>query len=91
MQNKNISIKKNFVWHTIETVSAVLFPLIAFPYASRVIMADGIGQVQFYKSILNYVILLTSLGIPMYGILEIARVRDDAEKLWRARRRKSCC
>lgn len=44
-------------------------------------MADGIGQVQFYKSVLNYVILLTSLGIPMYGIREIARVRDDAGKL----------
>ena len=79
----HISVKKNFVWHTVETVSAVLFPLIAFPYASRVIMADGIGQVQFYKSILNYVILLTSLGIPMYGIREIARVRDDAATMAR--------
>ena len=61
----------------------MVFPLVAFPYASRVILADGIGQVQFYKSILNYVILLTSLGIPMYGIREIARVRDDAAEMAR--------
>ena len=81
--HQQVSITHNFVWHTVETVSAVLFPLIAFPYASRVIMADGIGQVQFYKSIINYVVLLTSLGIPMYGIREIARVRDNTIEMAR--------
>lgn len=60
----------------IGTVSGFLFPMITFPYVSRVIMAEGIGQVQFYISIINYVVLLTSLGIPLYAIREIARVRD---------------
>ncbi len=61
----------------IGTVSGFLFPMITFPYVSRVIMADGIGQVQFYTSIINYVVLLTSLGIPLYATREIARVRDN--------------
>lgn len=77
------SLKKNFVFNLINTVSALLFPLITFPYASRILMADGIGQVQFYHSIINYIVLLSSLGIPLYGIKEIARVRDNTEELSR--------
>lgn len=71
------SIGVNFIFNIINSVSSLLFPLIAFSYASRIIMADGIGEVQFFQSIINYIILLTSLGIPLYGIREIARVRDD--------------
>lgn len=77
------SIKKNFVFNLINTVSALVFPLITFPYASRILMADGIGQVQFFQSIINYVVLLTSIGIPLYGIKEIARARDNKEELSR--------
>lgn len=67
----------------IGTVSGFLFPMITFPYVSRVIMAEGLGQVQFYNSIINYVVLLTSLGIPLYATREIARVRDNITDLSR--------
>lgn len=77
----NQSIKKNFIFNLINTVSALLFPLITFPYATRVLFADGIGQVQLYQSIINYIVLLTSIGIPLYGIREIARVREDKKEL----------
>lgn len=77
------SIKKNFIYNMIQVVSGLLFPLITFPYISRVIMAEGIGQVQFFTSIINYIILFSSIGIPMYGIREIARVRDDKQEMQR--------
>lgn len=48
------SVKVNFVFNLINTISGLLFPLITFPYASRVIMSEGIGQVNFYTSIINY-------------------------------------
>lgn len=51
--------------------------MITFPYASRIMMADGIGLINFFTSIVNYVTLFTCLGIPMYAIREIARVRND--------------
>jgi O-antigen/teichoic acid export membrane protein len=73
------SIKKNFALNLINTLSGLLFPLITFPYASRILMADGIGQVQFFQSIINYVALCTALGIPLYAVREIARVRDNKE------------
>lgn len=40
-------------------------------------MADGIGQVQFFGAIINYISLCTALGIPLYAVREIARVRDN--------------
>ena len=71
------SIKKNYLLNLINSGTQVLFPFISFPYVSRIMMADGIGQVNFYGSIVQYIILACSLGIPMYGIREIARVRED--------------
>lgn len=71
------SIKKNFALNLINTLSGLLFPLITFPYASRILLADGIGKIQFLQSIVNYIGLCTALGIPLYAIREIARVRDN--------------
>lgn len=77
------SIRENFIYNMIGTVSGLLFPMITFPYVSRVIMADGIGQVQFYTSIINYIIIFTSLGIPLYATREIARNRSNISDLSR--------
>ena len=72
------SIKTNYFFSLINTVTGILFPLIAFPYSSRIMEADGIGQVSFFSSIISYISLFTSLGIPIYAIREIAKVRDDS-------------
>lgn len=74
------SIKSNFVYNLLNTSLGILFPLISFPYASRILMAERIGEVNFFQSIIQYVLLITSLGIPMYAIREIAKIRDDRAK-----------
>ena len=71
------SVKKSYFLNLINTVSGLLFPLITFPYASRVLLPQGIGEVQFLDSIIGYILLLTSLGIPLYAVREVARVRDN--------------
>jgi len=77
------SIKKNYYLNLIKTASALLFPLITFTYASRVLMADGIGKVNFSESIAAYFCLLAGLGIRNYGIREAAKLRDSKENLSR--------
>ena len=42
-------------------------------------LPDGIGAVNFLSSIVNYIVLFTSLGIPMYAVREIAKYRDNVE------------
>lgn len=75
------SVKFNFIMNTILTVSSILFPLITFPYISRVLLVEGSGKVAFATSAVTYFTMFATLGIPTYGIRACAVVRDDKEKL----------
>lgn len=41
------SIKINFIFNLINTVTSLLFPLITFPYVSRILLPEGIGISKF--------------------------------------------
>lgn len=79
----NKSIKINFIMNMLLTVSSLVFPMITFPYVSRVLQPIGTGKVAFATSIISYFLLISQLGIPTYGIRACAKVRDDKEKLSR--------
>ena len=81
MQTK--SVKYNFLMDFILKVSAFVFPLITFPYASRILTPDGIGKVSFATAVISYFQMVAMLGIPTYGIRACAKVRDDKIKLTR--------
>jgi O-antigen/teichoic acid export membrane protein len=72
------SIKVNYVLNNIRLLLNVLIPLVIFPYVSRVLGPSGLGKVEFANSIVSYFVLFTTLGIPVYGVREIARRRDDS-------------
>ncbi|WP_297900670.1 flippase [uncultured Parabacteroides sp.] len=71
------TLKTNIILNFINTVTGIIFPVITFPYAARVLLPEGIGSVNFLQSIVAYIVLLTSLGIPMYAVREVAKYRDD--------------
>lgn len=77
------SVQFNFIMNAILTVSSIIFPMITFPYASRVLSVAGYGKVSFATSVLTYFAMFAALGIPNYGIRACARVRDDKIKLSR--------
>lgn len=77
------SVKFNFIMNFLLTASSIIFPLITFPYVSRVLQAAGNGKVAFATAVLTYFTMFASLGIPTYGIRVCAQVRDDREKLSR--------
>lgn len=74
---KVASVKTNVLLNMINTVTSLLFPIVTFPYAARVLQPEGIGIINFQNSIVNYIVLLTSLGIPLYAVKEIAQCRDN--------------
>ncbi len=80
METKQKSISINLIANGIKTLMSVLFPLITFPYASRVLGATGIGKVNYATSIISYFSMFAALGIATYAIREGARIRDDKEK-----------
>ena len=75
------SVKYNFIMNAILTVAGIIFPLITFPYISRVLLAEGSGKVAFATSVVTYFTMFASLGIPTYGVRACAIVRDNKEKL----------
>ena len=79
--SKQKSIKVNFIMNAILTMSSFIFPLITFPYVSRILLPEGMGKVAMATAVVAYFALLARLGIPMYGIRACAEVRDDKTQL----------
>ena len=73
-------MKKNFLFNLLLSISNIVFPIISFPYAARVLGPEGIGKVQFIFSYAQYFALFAALGIPIYGVKEIAKQQQDPNK-----------
>ncbi|WP_026523067.1 flippase [Butyrivibrio sp. VCB2001] len=80
-QSNHVSIKRNTIYNAIKTISSILFPLVIFPYVSRVLLPENFGKVNFGTSIVSYFSLLATLGISTYAIRACSAVRNDDKAL----------
>ena len=78
---KQKSLKMNAFFNLIKAFMNIVFPIVSFPYASRVLLPQGIGKVNFANSIIEYFVLIAALGIVPYASREAAKIRDDIHKL----------
>ena len=78
---KESNVQKNTIYSVIKSAAAIIFPLISFPYASRTLLTESIGKVNFGNSVISYFMLLATLGISTYAIRECAKVREDRQAL----------
>lgn len=78
---KNKSLKLNMVLNTIKGITGIIFPLITFPYVSKVLGVTKVGEYNFANSIVSYFILIAGLGISTYAIREGARFRENTKRL----------
>jgi len=76
-----MSIKKNFAYNFALTIANYIFPLLVFPYVTRVLGVENIGKVNFTSSIVDYFLIFSCLGVIPVGIREIAKNRDDKQQL----------
>lgn len=76
-----MNTSKNVVFSSLQSVVTILFPLIIFPYASKVLGPEGIGVTNFAESLCRYFMLFAALGIPIYAVREISKVSKDKEKV----------
>lgn len=74
------SLQKNIIYSSILTCANYVFPLITFPYVSRVLGVTNIGICNFVDSVINYFILFAMMGIGIIGVREIASCGEDREK-----------
>ena len=74
---KEKSVKINALYSFMRAFLKLVFPLITFPYASRILTPEGIGQVNYVNSIVSYFNLFAILGIETYAEREVARLKDN--------------
>lgn len=74
-------IMHNFFFSSLSTFLNIAIPLLTYPYIARVLGPVNIGKLGIASSFTNYFIVAASIGLPVYGVREIARTRDDASKL----------
>ena len=55
----------------------MLFPFLTSLYIAHVLLPVSIGEVTYANNIVSYFTILAFLGIPTYGLREIANTRDD--------------
>lgn len=63
------------------TTANYLFPMLTYPYVSRVLGVEKIGLCNFADSIISYFLLFSMMGIGTVGIREIAKCKGNQEKL----------
>lgn len=78
---KKKSLRVNAFLNGLRSILNLIFPLITFPYVSRVLSVNGIGIYNFANTYVNYFILLAGLGISTYAVREGAKYRDDYQKI----------
>ena len=78
---KEKKLVDNIVFYTIKQICAIVFPMIVYPYVTRTLGVENLGKVEYAKSIVQYFVLLGSLGITDYAIREGARLRDDSVQM----------
>lgn len=75
------SVKRNFLFNILLVVSNIVFPVLVFPYIARILGPQGLGNAHFALQFSKYFVTTASLGIPIYGMREVAKVKNKKAKL----------
>lgn len=74
------SLIKNSIFNLIYRGLNLLFPLVSAAYTSRVLQAEGVGEVSFAQNIVSYFVLFAGLGLANYGTKEIGKNQSNQSK-----------
>ena len=80
MARSTKSLSRGGVYYLIYNVMNLAFPLITGIYVARKLLPANIGEVAAAQNLATYFVILAFLGIPTYGLREIAKTRDSREK-----------
>lgn len=75
------SLGFNGLLNGVRSALNLVFPLITFPYITRVLSVGSVGAYNFSNTYVGYFILLAGLGISTYAVREGAKYRDNRERL----------
>lgn len=71
------SLTQNAILNVIKTVVSLVFPIVTYPYITRVLGVENLGKFNFAGSIVGYLSLLAGFGITSYAVREGARFKSS--------------
>ena len=71
----------NYIYNILYQMVKVVLPLITVPYLYSHVGAETLGISDFASNIAQWFILFGILGVNIYGNREIAKIRNDKDKL----------
>jgi len=72
---------KKYLSNLTYVLSNILFTIAGFAWATRILGPVLIGKAQFVLTFAQYFILIAALGIPIYGVVEVAKAVGDKNRL----------
>lgn len=77
---KKKSLKKNAMLNMVKNIVNLLFPLVTFPYLTRILGVENLGKYNFAIVFVSYFTLIAGLGVSTYAVREGAKYRGDKSK-----------
>ena len=78
MNQKKIAV--NAVLNIIKSGLSIIFPLVTYPYALRILGAENMGKISYSLSLVSYFTLISKFGISSYATREGSKIKDNKEK-----------
>lgn len=81
VMEKTKSLSLNSIFYLIYNVLNVIFPFITGIYVAHILLSFDIGRIEAAKNVASYFVILSFLGIPTYGLREVAKARKEQGNL----------
>lgn len=78
---KKKSIVLNAFLSILNSLMSILFPIITFPYITKIFTVECLGQFNFAKNFVDIFCIFAFFGIPTYAIREGAKVRNNQKRI----------
>lgn len=75
-----MKVLRNYLYNASYNILQMILPLVSATYVARTLTKTGVGINSYTNSIIQYFVILGSIGINMYGNRQIAYVRNDPKE-----------
>lgn len=74
-------ISSNIIYLYFLTIAKILFPLLTFPYLTRVLSVDVYGMVSYVRATIIYMQIFVDFGFSLSAVKDIARIKNDKTRV----------
>ena len=75
------TINRNLAMNVLSVITSLVVPIIMLPYLVRTLGVETYGQMKYAMSLVSYMTLFATLGIPAYGLHKGSKYIEDKAAL----------